>query len=153
VATPELGFLYAHSYRMRSDPRARARDLTEMTPAIVFKQGQPLLALGGAGSERIPSAILQVLSNVLDRGWTLEQAMRAPRIFCVAQKLRLHEGFAPALIEALRARGFEIELVPPDAARHQGLVHAVQYDPIAKTYFGAADQGDSGSAAAPAVRR
>jgi gamma-glutamyltranspeptidase/glutathione hydrolase len=153
VATPELGFLYAHSYRMRSDPRPRARDLTEMTPTIVFRQGQPLLALGGAGSERIPSAILQVLSNVLDRGWTLEQAMRAPRIFCVGQKLRLHEGFAPALIEVLHSRGFEIEMVLPNAARHQGLVHAAQYDPATKTWFGAADPGDSGSAAAPAARR
>ena len=78
VATPELGFLYAHSYKMRSDPTPNTRDLTEMTPTIVVRQNQPLLALGGAGSERIPTAILQVLSNVLDRGWSLEQAMRAP---------------------------------------------------------------------------
>lgn len=149
VATPELGFLYAHSYQMRSDPQPRARDLTEMTPTIVFKQGQPLLVLGGAGSERIPSAILQVISNVLDRGWPLEQAMRAPRIFCVAQKLRLQQGITPAIGETLRQRGFELEWVTPEAARHQGLVHAVGYDPTAKTYFGAADPGDSGSAAAP----
>jgi hypothetical protein len=51
----------------------------------------------------------------------------------------------------LRARGFEIEIVPPDAARHQGLAHAVQYDPRTKVYFGAADPGDNGSAAAPQV--
>jgi gamma-glutamyltranspeptidase/glutathione hydrolase len=152
VATPELGFLYAHSYRMRSAPQPRERDLTEMTPTIVFKDGQPLLAVGAAGSERIPSAILQIISNALDRRWTLERAMLAPRIFCVEQKLRLHPGFASAAIEALRDRGFEIEIVPPDAARHQGLAHAVQYDPLTKTYSGAADPGDSGSAAAPAAR-
>ncbi|MGE0131563.1 MAG: gamma-glutamyltransferase family protein [Blastocatellales bacterium] len=153
VATPELGFLYAHSYRMRSAPQPRERDLTEMTPTIVFKGGQPLLAVGAAGSERIPSAILQVISNALDRRWTLERAMRAPRIFCVEQKLRLNEGFAPATIEALRDRGFEIEIVLPDASRHQGLAHAVQYDPVTKTYFGAADLGDSGSASAPTANR
>jgi gamma-glutamyltranspeptidase/glutathione hydrolase len=152
VATPELGFLYAHSYRMRSAPQPRERDLTEMTPTIVFKGGQPLLAVGAAGSERIPSAVLQVISNALDRRWTLERAMLAPRIFCVEQKLRLHQGFASATIEALRDRGFEIEIVPPDAARHQGLAHAVQYDPVTKTYFGAADPGDSGSAAAPTAK-
>ncbi len=149
VATPELGFLYAHSYRMRSDPTPRSRDLTEMTPTIVFRQNQPLLALGGAGSERIPTAILQVLINVLDRGWPLDEAMRAPRIFCLNNKLRLHEAFAPELIETLRARGFEIELVAANAARHQGLVHAVQYDPKSKTYFGAAEPGDSGNTASP----
>jgi hypothetical protein len=70
----------------------------------------------------------------------------------VEQKLRLPQGFASATIEALRDRGFEIEIVPPDAARHQGLAHAVQYDPLTKTYYGAADPGDSGSAAAPAAR-
>lgn len=74
------------------------------------------------------------------------------RIFCLNQKLRLQQGFAPALIEALRARGFEIEMVAADAARHQGLVHAVQFDPQTKTWFGAADLGDSGSVAAPAKR-
>lgn len=153
VATPELGFLYAHSYRMRAAPKPRERDLTEMAPTIVFKGGQPLLALGGAGSERIPSVVLQVISNLLDRHWTLERAMRAPRVFCVEQKLRLHQGFAPATIEALRDRGFEIEIVPPDASRHQGLAHAAQYDPVTKTYFGAADTGDSGGAAAPAATR
>lgn len=149
VATPELGFLYAHSYRMRSDPTPRVRDLTEMTPTIVFRRNQPLLALGGAGSERIPTAILQVLINVLDRGQPLDEAMRAPRIFCLNNKLRLHEGFAPELIETLRARGFEIEMVAANVARHQGLVHAVQIDPRTRTWFGAADAGDSGSAAAP----
>ena len=149
VATPELGFLYAHSYKMRSDPTPRTRDLTEMTPTIVFRQNQPLLAVGGAGSERIPTAILQVLINVLDRGWSLEQAMRAPRIFCLNNKLRLHEGFSPELIAALRSRGFAIEMVAANAARHHGLVHAVQFEPKTKTWFGAADTGDSGCAAAP----
>ena len=149
VATPELGFLYAHSYRMRSDPTPLTRDLTEMTPSIVFRNNQALMVMGGAGSERIPTAILQVISNVIDRGYSLEKAMLAPRIFCLNNKLRLHRGFPESIIETLRGRGFEIEIVESDASRHQGLVHAVQYDPKTKEFFGAADVGDSGSANGP----
>ena len=79
VASPQLGFFYAHSYRMRSSPEPGARDHTEMTPTIVLHQGKPVLVIGAAGSERIPGAILQVLSNVLDRGMSLREAVRAPR--------------------------------------------------------------------------
>lgn len=146
VATPELGFLYAHSYRMRSDPTPLSRDLTEMTPSIIFRDKQALLVIGGAGSERIPTAVLQVISNVIDRGYSLEKAMLTPRIFCLNNKLRMHRGFSEEMVEALRKRGFEIEMVESDASRHQGLVHAVQYDPKTKEFFGAADIGDSGSA-------
>lgn len=150
VATPELGFLYAHSYRMRSDPTPLSRDLTEMTPSIVFRGNQALLVIGAAGSERIPTAILQVISNLLDRNYSLEKAMLAPRIFCLNNKLRMHKGFSAKLIEELRGRGFDIEIVELDSSRHLGLVHAVQYDPIGREFFGFADNGDSGSADSPA---
>lgn len=147
VAAPELGFLYAHSYKMRSAPTPKTRDLTEMTPTIVFRNRQAILVVGGAGSERIPAAVFQVIGNIIDRGWSLEKAMIAPRIFCQGNILRMREVVSENLIERLRARGFEIEIVEVNAARHNGLVHAVQFDPVSKTFFGAADLGDSGSAA------
>ncbi|CAN5257183.1 gamma-glutamyltransferase [soil metagenome] len=147
VATPELGFLYAHSYKMRSAPTPNTRDLTEMTPTIVFRNNQAFLIIGGAGSERIPTAVFQVISNMIDRNWSLEKAMTAPRIFSLGNKLRMQSSFSENLIEKLRTRGFEIEIVEENAARHNGLVHAVQYDSASKTFFGAADFGDSGSSA------
>ena len=39
---------------------------TMMTPVIVLHDGEPVLAVGSGGSNRIRSAILQVLSNLLD---------------------------------------------------------------------------------------
>src|SRR5262249_39768005 len=44
AATPDLGFLYAHSYRMKADPTPGARDETEMTPTILSRNGHPFLA-------------------------------------------------------------------------------------------------------------
>jgi gamma-glutamyltranspeptidase/glutathione hydrolase len=82
IATEELGFLYAHSYRLDTRPLAHQRDYTEMTPTIVLRGGRPVLVVGAAGGARIPGAILQVLSNIIDRGYSLEKAVAAPRVFC-----------------------------------------------------------------------
>ena len=153
VATAELGFLYAYSYRMRSDPTPHARDLTEMTPTIVSRDGRPVLTIGGAGSERIPSAIMLVISNVIDRGYPLDRAMTAPRLAAVDTLIRLHPEFPEAVRRALEARGFTVQVIRHGEARHAGLVHAVQYDPVSGLFTGAADRDDAGSAAGPAPRR
>jgi len=150
VASPELGFLYAHSYRMRSDPTPLARDETEMTPTIVLRNGRPVLAIGAAGSERIPAAILQVISNVIDRGQPLHAAVNSPRIFCLGNKLRLDARFSPTVAAALRRRGFDVEVTPHELSRHLGIVHAVQYDPRTGEYLGTADPVYDGAAAGPA---
>jgi gamma-glutamyltranspeptidase/glutathione hydrolase len=149
MATPELGFLYAHSYRMRADPTPGSRDETEMTPTILLRDGKPVLAIGAAGSELIPTAILQIISNLVDRGHTLEEAFSAPRIFCLNRRLRVQVGFSAALSDYLRARGFELEQATPDSTFHFGLAQAVQYDPATGEYSGAADPQADGSAAGP----
>jgi gamma-glutamyltranspeptidase/glutathione hydrolase len=51
-----------------------------MCPTIVLKDGEPILGLGSAGSNRIRSAILQVLLNVLVFKMGLQEAVDAPRL-------------------------------------------------------------------------
>ncbi len=149
VATPELGFLYAHSYRMRADPAPDKRDETEMTPTIVLQGQKPRLVIGAAGSERIPSAILQVISNVLDRGLTLEQAVAEPRIFSFRGKLRMHPGFPEGLTQSLSLRGFEVEVLGTDSIQHLGLIHAASFDQATGEFSGAVDPASDGSAGGP----
>jgi gamma-glutamyltranspeptidase / glutathione hydrolase len=51
-----------------------------MAPTVVLgTDGAPELAVGSAGSNRIRSALLQVIVNVLDRGMEADEAVRAPR--------------------------------------------------------------------------
>jgi len=150
VATPELGFLYAHSYRMRSDPTPHERDLTEMTPTIVLRDGRPILAIGAAGSAMIPGAILHVLSYVIDRGYPLEKAMQAPRIAWSGSTLRVHEDWPRAFAERLRARGFtKMDVLPRTINRHLGIVQAVLLDEKSGEFVGAADPVYDGAAAGP----
>ena len=51
-----------------------------MAPTLILKGGKPQLALGSGGSNRIRTAILQVISNILDFGLPLAAAVEAPRI-------------------------------------------------------------------------
>lgn len=53
---------------------------TMMTPVVVLEKGQIRLVVGSGGSIRIRSAILQVLSNLLDFGMNLEEAVDAARV-------------------------------------------------------------------------
>ncbi|NEQ46559.1 MAG: gamma-glutamyltransferase [Leptolyngbya sp. SIOISBB] len=51
-----------------------------MAPTMILREGQPQLVLGSGGSNRIRTAILQVIANVVDFGLPLEMAIAAPRI-------------------------------------------------------------------------
>jgi gamma-glutamyltranspeptidase/glutathione hydrolase len=51
-----------------------------MAPTVVLDRGEPVLALGSAGSNRIRSAILQTIVRVLDEGMAADEAVRAPRL-------------------------------------------------------------------------
>jgi gamma-glutamyltranspeptidase/glutathione hydrolase len=51
-----------------------------MAPTVVLADGMPQLVLGSAGSNRIRSALLQVIVNAVDRGMDAGAAVEAPRM-------------------------------------------------------------------------
>lgn len=51
-----------------------------MAPTVVLAGGVPQLVLGSAGSNRIRSALLQVIVNAIDLGMDAGAAVRAPRL-------------------------------------------------------------------------
>jgi gamma-glutamyltranspeptidase/glutathione hydrolase len=51
-----------------------------MAPTVVLDEGSPELVLGSAGSNRIRSAILQVIVNAIDHGMDAQAAVDAPRL-------------------------------------------------------------------------
>ena len=48
-------------------------------PALVLRDGQPVLALGTPGGDVQCQAMLQVLGLILDAGWDVQEAIEAPR--------------------------------------------------------------------------
>jgi gamma-glutamyltranspeptidase/glutathione hydrolase len=120
-----FGLFPAKSYRMGSDPVPGARDVTEMTPAIISRGGRVLLSIGGAGSERIPGAVAQTIVNVVDRGLALPEALRAPRVNFKDGCPRVHADAGHEVIEALRSRWSRVEVHPLGHESHLGIVQVV----------------------------
>src|SRR5947208_2113816 len=59
---------------------AGKRPLSSMSPTIVLKDGEPLIAIGAAGGPKIISQVLLGLVNMLDLGLDPAQALAHPRI-------------------------------------------------------------------------
>jgi len=139
-----FGLLPAKSYRMSCDPVPGARDVTEMTPVIVTRGNRVLMSLGGAGSERIPGAVAQAIVNVVDRGYSLDQAVRAPRVNVTGTHPRVHCDAGTDVIAALRARWPNLQVCRRGHENHLGLVQAVGLDSH-EAFEGVADDSWDGT--------
>ena len=88
--------------------RPGTRMASMMAPTLIERPGGHAV-LGSGGSNRIRSAILQVITNLVDFGMTPEEAVNAPRIHVEGDLLSLEGGFAPAEDAALTAAGLRID--------------------------------------------
>src|SRR5438093_322157 len=90
------------------------RMLSAMTPSIVLDPaGGLLLVLGSPGGSRIPTAVYQVISDVIDQEMPLPSAVAAPRLHHQAVPDTLHlerDGFVQAAIDSLEAMGHTVGL-------------------------------------------
>ncbi len=83
---------------------ANQRMTSMMSPGILLYPDGRSLVLGSGGSNRIRTAILQVLSNLLDFELPLEEAIHRPRIHYESDLLNLEHGFRPPVPDKLCAR-------------------------------------------------
>jgi gamma-glutamyltranspeptidase/glutathione hydrolase len=59
---------------------ARKRPLSSMTPTIVLKDGRLWFAIGSPGGPTIINTVMQVITNIVDYGMNIQQAIDAPRV-------------------------------------------------------------------------
>jgi gamma-glutamyltranspeptidase/glutathione hydrolase len=154
VATPDLGFLYndymsAFDYEDIAHPyflRPNAAPWASVAPTLVFGGRKPSIAIGSPGSERIVSAILQVLLRLRDR--SPFEAVSAPRLHCsFAGKVSIEAPrFRGDVLEALEAQGFDLD-EREAFAFYLGCVQLVRRE--RRGFVGVADPRRDGSAAGP----
>ena len=123
MADPKYGILFGHSYQMEFDPLPLAEDVTEQCPSLLRK-GDAVYALGGAGSERIPGAVANVVRHLI-AGDNLASAMCRPRANWVGPLVRLHIDAPRQLLEKLQKAGINTEITDRGPVDHLGIVHAV----------------------------
>jgi gamma-glutamyltranspeptidase/glutathione hydrolase len=102
-----------------------------MAPTIVVPPGGSgdlaCMVAGSGGAARLRSAIFHLLSNVLDWGMPLLEAVEAPRVHHENDLLDLEGGFDPAAADALDAMGYTVSRWPDRAFYFGGTHVAVQY--------------------------
>ena len=118
---------------------------SHMCPTIVFKDDRPYMILGSPASHRIPSAVLQTVSNVIDHGMDLGAAVAAPRAHWQDGVLHLEAGFASHVVSQLERKGHVVKRYAAKD-RYFGGVHAVHVDPLFGALTGAADPRRDGQA-------
>ena len=88
------------------------RMLSAMTPSIVLApNGALLLVLGSPGGSRIPTAVYQVISDMIDQEMPLPGAIGAPRLHHQSVPDTLHlerDGFVRATIDSLESMGHTV---------------------------------------------
>jgi gamma-glutamyltranspeptidase / glutathione hydrolase len=100
------------------------RITSSMAPVIVLKHGKPAYALGLPGGLRIFPSVMQALSNLIDHGMTLQEAVEAPRIWTQGHTLEVEASVPNNVVQALRDMGHDVATV----ANVAGGMGAIQFD-------------------------
>ena len=114
-----------------------------MAPTVVLHEGAARLVVGSAGSNRIRSALLQVIVNVVDRGLAAQAAVDAPRVHYAPEGLFAEPGIPT---EDLAATGLPVTLFR-DANLYFGGCQAAVRDPATGRRSGGADPRRGGGVA------
>ena len=110
------------------------------SPALALKDGKPFLCFGTPGGDVQVPAMVQVFMNLTQFGMPLQQAVEAQRFSSAnfpnsfppheyfAGRLCIEEDMPHGVIEAMRARGHDVEVLARLPAK-SGAVCAVMRDP------------------------
>ncbi len=94
-----------------------------LSPTLVTRGGQPVLALSTPGGDNQDQALLQIVLNVIDFGMSAQESVEAPRFqsrhlvssfdnhAMAPGDLRLDERLPPATTGALKRRGHRVRVV------------------------------------------
>lgn len=123
------------------------RPLSSMTPTIVAKNGKLFLSLGSPGGPRIITAVFEAMTDVLDFGLNIQQAVDAPRFhqqwMPPAVYLEGPDRFSPDTIALLKKMGYPLQI-----GRTWCDVEAVEVDPKTGMRMAATDPRADGAAIA-----
>ncbi len=115
------------------------RPLSSMTPTLVFKDGRLALVTGSPGGSTIITVVLGVITNVIDHGMNIRQAVDAPRFHHQWMPDVLayeRNSFSPDSVALLKARGHMLQerdnVIVSDA-------ETVAIDPATGMRLGASD--------------
>jgi gamma-glutamyltranspeptidase/glutathione hydrolase len=122
-----------------------ARVPSMMAPTVVLHEGRPEIALGSAGSNRIRSAILQTILNIVDFNLKAESAVELPRLHLERGVVEAEPGVDPRALDSLERSGWTVQRWQ-ERNLYFGGVQAVARDPESGEVSGGGDPRRGGAA-------
>jgi gamma-glutamyltranspeptidase/glutathione hydrolase len=117
-----------------------------MAPTVVLRDGEIVLGVGSAGSNRIRSAILQTVVRVVEEGMPVAAAIAAPRLHFEDGVVQAEPGIDEAALGRLEARDIAVAR-RPEINLFFGGVQAVERDPASGAVSGGGDPRRGGAVA------
>lgn len=118
------------------------RPMHTIIPALAMRGGRCVMPFGVMGADYQPMGHMQVVTNMVDYGMDVQQAIDAPRVFFVDETTEIEHGVSAQAIEGLKARGHNVVLRP---APHGG-GQAIQIDWERGLLIGGSDPRKDGCA-------
>jgi gamma-glutamyltranspeptidase / glutathione hydrolase len=149
VATEKTGImLHNRGACFAVDPRhpngygPRKRPLNTIIPAVGMRDGRCELSFGVMGGHYQAMGHAHVISNIVDYGMDVQQAIDAPRVFIEGEETLIERGIPGESAEGLRARGHHVVVRPSPLGGGQ----AIHIDWKRGVLIGGSDPRKDGSA-------
>lgn len=121
------------------------RPFHTIIPSMVFKDGKLFMSFGVMGGAIQPQGHVQVLTNLIDLGMNIQQAIEAPRFrFLNGKRVLFEEGMTEPVIASLIRKGHLRVPLSPDFSMGGG--QAIMIDPATGNLMGGSDPRKDGMA-------
>ncbi|MBV8882620.1 MAG: gamma-glutamyltransferase [Chroococcidiopsidaceae cyanobacterium CP_BM_RX_35] len=122
------------------------RPLSSMSPTIIFKNGKVFMVTGSPGGSRIITIVLEVITNVIDYGFNIQDAVNTPRFHYqgLPNSINFEQDALPSdTVQTLSQEGFSFKRQFPiwDASE------SILVDPTTRVFYGANDKRTPAGAA------
>ena len=117
-----------------------------MAPTVVLRDGEIVLAVGSAGSNRIRSAILQTVVRTVEQGFPVAAAVEAPRLHFEQGLVQAEPGIDEGALHRIEGRGATVARWPALNLFFGG-VQAVARNPRSGDLSGGGDPRRGGAVA------
>ena len=124
------------------------RPFHTIMPAMLLKDGRPLVSFGVMGGDMQPQGHVQVVSNLVDAGCNIQEAIDRPRFnYLAADRVALERALATRVGAELARRGHVLEDEPAAALRGGfGGGQGLMIHPETGAYWGGSDPRKDGCA-------
>jgi gamma-glutamyltranspeptidase len=132
----------------RMEPHKRT--LHTLSPLMIFRDQKPFLVMGTMGGDGQPQTHMQLISNIVDFGMNVQEAIESPRWLSASYKtndsvdiLMMEKRFPQITIDKLESMGHKVTYVE-EWSQIMGHAQAIMIDSINEVLTGGADpRGDS----------